>query len=398
MWITEKKNGKGTRYMYRERFQDERTGKYVAVSVTLNSNSRHAQKMAAEMLRDKFQKKTGIQQAEEKAARIESLTLADVCNEWLSVSDLTVKELTRRNHRAVIRKLLSVLPPGIQFNDFTPALAEKVVNTLYYLDTLSYNYVSGFLILTKAVMKYAKKAGYINDISDFESIKLKHRPATPEELNKQNNKFLDRDELKECLSQLEKINHRVALAMEFISLTGLRGGELLALRREDVNLDKRQLKVTGTLLNTRRNGDELQRGTPKNIYSYRTVSLNERAVKILQWFYTDNKRQELWGRHGNSLCSNYKDRGNIFTTGTGTPYSLAYIDRLLRQVNIPGKHISAHIFRHTHITMLAAMGVPLKAIMKRVGHNKPATTLEIYTHVSDSMQKQLRDSLEKMSI
>ena len=149
MWITEKKNGKGTRYMYRERFQDERTGKYVAVSVTLNSNSRHAQKMAAEMLRDKFQKKTGIQQAEEKAARIESLTLADVCNEWLSVSDLTVKELTRRNHRAVIRKLLSVLPPGIQFNDFTPALAEKVVNTLYYLDTLSYNYVSGFLILTK---------------------------------------------------------------------------------------------------------------------------------------------------------------------------------------------------------------------------------------------------------
>ena len=87
-----------------------------------------------------------------------------------------------------------------------------------------------------------------------------------------------------------------------------------------------------------------------------------------------------------------------YTTGTGTPYSLAYIDRLLRQVNIPGKHISAHIFRHTHITMLAAMGVPLKAIMKRVGHNKPATTLEIYTHVSDSMQKQLRDSLEKMSI
>ena len=127
MWITEKKNGKGTRYMYRERFQDERTGKYVAVSVTLNSNSRHAQKMAAEMLRDKFQKKTGIQQAEEKAARIESLTLADVCNEWLSVSDLTVKELTRRNHRAVIRKLLSVLPPGIQFNDFTPALDRKSV-------------------------------------------------------------------------------------------------------------------------------------------------------------------------------------------------------------------------------------------------------------------------------
>lgn len=397
MWITEKKNGKGTRYMYRERFQDERTGKSIAVSVTLNSNSRHAQKMAAEMLRDKFQKKVGNQQ-EEKAARIESLPLATVCNEWLSLADLTVKDMTRRNHRAIIRKLLSMLPPGIMFNDFTPALAEKVVNTLYYLDALSYNYVSGVLILTKAVMRYAKKAGYINDISDFESIRLKRRPATPEELKKRNNKFLDHDELKECLSQLSRINYRVSLAMEFISLTGLRGGELLALRREDVELDKRQLKVTGTILPTRPNGDALQRGTPKNIYSYRTVDLNNRAVQILEWFYTDNKRQEQWGRRGNSLCSKYKDRGYIFTTGSGTPYNLAYIDRILRQVKIPGKHISAHIFRHTHITMLAAMGVPLKAIMKRVGHNKPSTTLEVYTHVSESMQKELCEKLDQISV
>ena len=288
MWITEKKNGKGIRYMYRERFLDERTGKNIAVSVTLNSNSRHAQKMAAEMLRDKFQKKVGNQK-EEKAARLESLPLDTVCNEWIALADLTVKDMTRRNHRAIIRKLLSMLPPGIMFNDFTPAMAEKVVNTLYYLDALSYNYVSGVLILTKAVMRYAKKAGYTNDISDFESIRLKRRPATPEELKKRNNKFLDHDELKECLSQLSRINYRIALAMEFVSLTGLRDGELLALRREDVELDKRQLKVTGTILPTRPNGDKLQRGTPKNIYSYRTVDLNNRAVQILEWFYTDNK-------------------------------------------------------------------------------------------------------------
>ena len=397
MWITENKNGKGTRYMYRERFQDERTGKNIAVSITLNSNSRHAQKMAAEMLRDKFQKKVGNHK-EEKAARLESLTLAAVCDEWLSVSDLTVKELTRRNHRAVIRKLQSQLPPGILFNDFTPAMVEKVVNTLYYLDALSFNYVNGLLVLTKAMLKYAKKAGYTNDISDFESIRLKRRPATPEELKKRSNKFLDQKELKECLSQLYGTNYRVSLAMKFISLTGIRGGELLALRREDVDLDKRQLKVTGTLVNTRKNGDELQRGTPKNIYSYRTVDLNTRAVQILEWFYTDNKRQEQWGRRSNSLCSKYKDRGYIFTTTTGMPYNLPFIDRLLRQVDIPGKHISAHIFRHTHITMLAAMGVPLKAIMQRVGHNKPDTTLGIYTHVSESMQKELCEKLDRISV
>ena len=392
MWITEKTNSKGTRYMYRERFLDKKTGKKVLVSVTLNSNSRHAQKMAAEMLREKFQDKTNATQ-NEQAARLESLTLAAVCEEWVTMADFTVKELTHRNHRAYMRKMLSLLPPGIRFQDFAPAMAEKIINTLYYLDCLSYNYVNGLLVLMKAVMKYAKKAGYIQDITDFVEIRLKKRPITPDELKKKDNKFLDQNELRSCLEQLSKLNFRVALAMEFISLTGLRGGELLALRREDVDLEKRQLKVTGTLVNTRRNGDELQRGTPKNIYSYRTVDLNTRAVQILEWFYT-----ELWGRHGNNLCPMYKDRGYIFTTRTGEPYNLPYIDRLLRKVHIPGKHISAHIFRHTHITLLAAMGVPLKAIMRRVGHNKAETTLGIYTHVTDEMQKEVCEKLDRLTI
>ena len=48
--------------------------------------------------------------------------------------------------------------------------------------------------------------------------------------------------------------------------------------------------------------------------------------------------------------------------------------------------------------MLAAMGGPLKAIMQRVGHNKPDTTLGIYTHVSESMQKELCEKLDRISV
>ena len=80
------------------------------------------------------------------------------------------------------------------------------------------------------------------------------------------------------------------------------------------------------------------------------------------------------------------------------PYNLQYINKQLRKVNIPGKHITTHVFRHTYISMLAADEVPLKAIMQQVGHNDPKTTLAIYTHVTESMEKQLQDSLEKMRI
>ena len=50
-----------------------------------------------------------------------------------------------------------------------------------------------------------------------------------------------------------------------------------------------------------------------------------------------------------------------------------------------GKHLTTHIFRHTHISMLAELGVPFKTIMQRVGHNDSSTTLSIYTHVTKSM-------------
>lgn len=397
MWITKRTNKKGTRYIYQERFQDKKKGVKMTVSVTLNSRNAHAQKVAAQMLREKFQEKADKGEAQ-KASRIESLALSTVLQEWQELTDMRIKEATRINHALYIRKILAGLPDGILFKDFTAPMAEKVLFRYYYLDKLSFNYCKSLLITVKAVMRYAKKAGYISDITDFEEIELKRRPDTPEELAKKNNKFLDKEELKSCLDQLKERNFRVGLAMEFISLTGLRCGEMLALRRQDVNLDKRQLSVTGTILVTAKNGEAIQRGTPKTRTSYRTIDLSMRAVHILEWFYTDNKRLARWGKQGNSLCSQYKDRGYIFTTDTGFPLNRQYINRLLRGVQIPGKRISTHIFRHTHISMLAAMGVPVKAIMERVGHSDPKVTLSVYTHITQEMKEQLDECLEKMTV
>ena len=189
-----------------------------------------------------------------------------------------------------------------------------------------------------------------------------------------------------------------SLAMEFISLTGLRCGEMLALRWQDIDFKKKLLNVNGTIVKSRCNGDEVQRGTPKNIYSYRDVDLNQRSLAILRWFKSDNKKMELWGRKGNCISRSYHDKGYVFTTRSGAPYNIQFINRQLRKLHIPGKKISTHIFRHTHISMLAEMNVPLKAIMQRVGHNDPNTTLQIYTHVTENMKAETRAKLERISI
>ena len=392
MWMVELKNSKGTRYSYRERFTDPVTGKKIPLSVTMNSKSRHAQRVARQLLQEKYDKRLVAVGAAQKHKK--NLLFTAVCDEWQEAIAPTVKIETRHSQDCYCKRIKRGVPDELLFADFTPAMAEKLVSNMYYKEMLSYSYSVTTLVTIKRIMRYAKKAGYIDDVSDFEELTLKRRPATPQELEKRTNKFLNEDERQECFRQLRKMSPRLALAMEFITLTGLRCGELLALRWQDVDINKRQANINGTLLKSARNGEDIQRGTPKNIYSYRTIDLNSRSIAILKWFQVDNKRMELWRPRTNCISRTYKDRGYIFTTRTGAPYNIQFINTKLRQVVIPGKKISTHIFRHTHISMLAEMNVPLKAIMQRVGHNDPNTTLQIYTHVTNAMREDLQKKLE----
>lgn len=392
MWIEKVENSKGIRYKYTERLKNPVTGKFIKVSVTLNANNRYSQKRAREMLQLKYNEKLDSMKTAEqrRQEKLQTLTFYNVADEWLEYTAPMVKVETVKNHINNVKKIKRAIPEDMPFLEFSPVSAEKIVYNMYYTEKLSYSYSNTILITIKAIIRYAKKAGYIENISDFEEIKLKRRPATKQELAKSMNKFLDKNELAECLKQLKAMNIRVGLAMEFIALTGLRCGELLALRTQDYDAKKSSVNINGTLVKSACNGDDVQRGTPKNVYSYRDVILNDRARQILEWFMLENKKSAQWDR------KTYKDKGYIFTTKSGNPYNIQYINKKLRELNLDNKKISTHVFRHTHISLLAEMGIPLKAIMQRVGHNDPNTTLSIYTHVTNKMKSELVNKLKAM--
>ncbi len=60
--------------------------------------------------------------------------------------------------------------------------------------------------------------------------------------------------------------------------------------------------------------------------------------------------------------------------------------------------VSQHTLRHTHISTLAQLGINLKAIQDRVGHSDYKITLEIYTHLTDQVAKDMMNILERMYI
>lgn len=383
MWIEEKQTDSGIKYLYRERYKTTQ-GKTKIVSVTLTSNNRMAVKRATTLLQEK------IALAKEKDKEDHKIYFHKVIDMWLEHTDPTVKYATRVNHRNQAKRLKGGTSEKILLIKITPSDIERVINHMYYVENLSYIYSKATLTTFKQVMRFAKRKHLINDISEFEEITIKRKPQTQKELKKRQNKFLNPVELKECLEEIKVINPRIGLAMEFISRTGLRIGELLALRSCDYDRDKKEISINGTISH-HMTKDNDYRGTPKNIYSVRTVALDERSIEILKQFMIENKRQ-AWAFNG------YKDIGYIFTSMRGRPYNLQFISRILRKVHYKDKHITTHIFRHTHISILSELGLPLKAIMERVGHNDPNTTLSIYTHVTNSMRDEVITKLNAFPI
>lgn len=379
MWVETLTNSKGTRYKYCERYELP-NGETRKVAITLNSNSTYARKQASIELQNKI--KDVIKQLQLDP----NITMYEVAQLWLEHTEPTVKIATHINHTLHVKKIFTYIDTSIPLVKVTPIMIENMIHNVYYKEELSYYYAKSILTTVRAIFRHAKRRRIIQDIHEIEDISVKKKPFTHTEIAKKQNKFLDAVELKSVLSQLTKLAPRVALLIEFMSLTGLRIGELLALRYCDYDEKKATININGTLQYFYKNGSDIKRGTPKNIYSVRDVTLDARCVKILNSIITDNKRQSLWFK-------GYEEQGYIFTAKRGNPYDMQYINKLLKQVHIEGKNLTTHIFRHTHISILAELGIPLKAIMQRVGHNDPATTLSIYTHVTQHMKNDIVEKL-----
>jgi integrase len=161
--------------------------------------------------------------------------------------------------------------------------------------------------------------------------------------------------------------------------TGMRQGEMLALRWQDVDIENAVLSVRRTL--TRRGG-KVAFGEPKTKKSRRSIRLTLQAVDALRAHLERQLRDmEILGDH-------YQDQGLIFTTDTGAPINPSNLRQrsftpLLKRAGLP--HMRFHDLRHTCATLLLSRGVHPKFVQELLGHATIAITLDTYSHVIPSM-------------
>jgi integrase len=169
--------------------------------------------------------------------------------------------------------------------------------------------------------------------------------------------------------------------------TGMRRGELLALRWKDVDLDRGTLAVTGSLQGVSR--PTLNIATPKSGKS-RSVALGTTAVNVLREHRKHQAQEQLL------VGGEWRDLGLVFSTEFGdflSPTTLRLaLRRTLTRADLPA--IRFHDLRHSAATLMLSRGVHPKMASEMLGHSTIAITLDLYSHVTANMQRQAADAID----
>jgi integrase len=166
---------------------------------------------------------------------------------------------------------------------------------------------------------------------------------------------------------------------------GLRQGEILALKWDDVDFKAKTLTVRRTV---QRVEGKLVFSDPKTEKSRRTLPLPEVLAEALKQHHQLQKAERL-------LSKFWQDHNLIFPSSIGTPMESRNLVRdfheLLVKAELPPMRF--HDLRHTAATLMLLQGVDMRRVMAMLGHSQIALTANTYSHV---MTEMLRDAADKM--
>lgn len=380
MWAETTKDGKAK---FREQYKDPLTGKYRKVSVTFDKNTNSTRRRAQIELEQKIAHK--LQHIQDGNIK-QDVTLGQVIEEWEPIYKKQVLSGTYYSWLSYKKQIKSRIGFDTLVSKITPKYLINLFEDMMYKE----DYDKSFIVQLKAKLNHIFKYAYQHDYTvSIPTTNLQINWPKSRSDNTIEEKFLEDDELEQVINYLDHdsgspFSHVYASLCEWQALTGMRFGEASTIQIKNVHKEEGQYfaDVHGTLVyHGLTMKEQYKSPLTKTESSYRTILLPDRAVEIFNEFSK--------GKGKNDFLFSVKDH-------------VVSIDALNQQLMACKKKLglnkilSSHTFRHTHVSKLAEMGVPLYIIQKRLGHSDSEITSRVYLHVTKKAQAKYDNVIKMM--
>lgn len=295
------------------------------------------------------------------------------CDLWLKDRKISVREATFVKYSTVVEKHIKpklgvCFPAGINepvINEFTDELLREGLKT---------KTVHDILVILNGIIRFAS----VSFSGVFPQVKISYPKEKKKEM-----RVLTRDEQERLVAYLSKGSDPCKFGVLLALYTGIRIGELCALKWADISEKDSTLCVNSTLQRLHdtsensRSKTRIVMGDPKSDTSARVIPLTGQAV---------------------SMCEkmNPGDRDAFVLTGTHfymEPRLLQYrIEKYTRDCGLDGVH--CHTLRHTFATRAVEVGFEIKSLSEVLGHANTTITLERYVHSSMELK---RNNMSKLA-
>ncbi len=305
-----------------------------------------------------------------------SVTVEMLCEDWMKGHFLTVKENTQRGYRNNINNHIIPHLGKVKVQELTTRKIQEMVSSMIEKD-LSPRTIKYVMSNLHQILEYAISNDYI--------IKNPERYVVLPRQGKYKATVYTVEELQLMLKCAMGTPLEAPLLIE--SFTGLRKGELLALRWEDVNFEEKTISIERNLICV--NSQNIFTST-KTESGERTIAIPDNLVEYLRRHKIRQMKQKM------RMGAAYKDNGLVICKLDGDTinphtFSIAFRDFLIRN-NL--KRIRFHDLRHTHATLLLIeYNTNVKVVSDRLGHSKVQTTMDFYVRSTVTAQKEAVDKL-----
>lgn len=372
-FLYKRENSKGFTWYYKIK---------VGNKIVINRSAKTSVKKEAKKILDNtiYELEHGMTSALSK-----DMTLNDYLDCWLENNvKLNCKYNTYITYKNLINEHVKNTIGDYTIKQLNTYLMQQFINNIY-----KNNYSKSTLQLTKNMLSGAFKCAIQTyNLIDVNPIKYTELPKYETHEKPVKDKIITKEQFNKLI-ELNPVGSDLYILLQIAFHTGMRFGEVLGLQWKNIDLDNKVIHVKYTLIKKPHGDTELT--TPKTKGSIRDISIGDTLLKILKSHKIRQKENKL--KHGKFyidsdwICTN--DFGKLLNIDT----IKAALIRLKKKVDFD---FTFHYLRHTHATLLIEGGANIKDVQYRLGHDNLATTMNIYSHVTENMKKQTVDIFEKI--